>query len=215
MESDKFWLDDISILYNYNRIAEFYPSNDMSSTEKLNAILRLSIYFSIIMGLYKKDLKYMLIILIVACLTIFVYRKEKKPESNCTMPTKTNPFMNKSVIEMSSDKPIACDINNEDVKKDMKDGFENNLYMDVTDLFEKKNSQRQFYTVPPIIDDGKFNNWIANIPASCKDDNKACDGGYTPLKSNKFIYPFPDQPIINTEAREQLSTSLNRNYGNF
>ena len=32
---DLFWKDDISILYNVDRLTEFFPSSDMNFDEKL------------------------------------------------------------------------------------------------------------------------------------------------------------------------------------
>ena len=53
---DKFWTEDISILYNNDRLTEFYPSYDMTLVEKLNSIVRLSIYLSIILYLFTASL---------------------------------------------------------------------------------------------------------------------------------------------------------------
>ena len=38
--NDKFWFEDISILYNPQRFIEFIPTEDMSLAEKLNTAAR-------------------------------------------------------------------------------------------------------------------------------------------------------------------------------
>jgi hypothetical protein len=118
--TDPFWFDDISILFDKDRLVEFFPSKFMSYEEKLNAIFRLCIYFTVLMilvnsGSKKPDIqKYLLFLIGAAILTIFFYkyRPEKKmkeglenmlqtetskntqPENECTRPTLDNPFMN-------------------------------------------------------------------------------------------------------------------------
>jgi hypothetical protein len=49
---DKFWGDDPKILFQYNRLIEFFPTNDMSESEKLNAISRFCIYSGIVLYIY-------------------------------------------------------------------------------------------------------------------------------------------------------------------
>ena len=49
---DPFWFSDYSIIFNKNRLTEFFPASDMEYTEKLNAILRFSKYIAIILFVY-------------------------------------------------------------------------------------------------------------------------------------------------------------------
>ena len=53
---DLFWKDDISILYNVDRLTEFFPSSDMNFDEKPNALVRLCTYAGILLYLYKFNL---------------------------------------------------------------------------------------------------------------------------------------------------------------
>ena len=69
MNNDKFWLDDISILYRKDRLTEFFPSNEMTTIEKMNALVRLSIYAGILLTLFTKNYLYLYIPVITFIIT--------------------------------------------------------------------------------------------------------------------------------------------------
>ena len=48
-----FWKDNISILYDYEYMMDFFPTKTQTKDEQLNAIMRLSIYITILLFLYK------------------------------------------------------------------------------------------------------------------------------------------------------------------
>ena len=175
--SDFFWYDDISIIWKKERLTEFFPSKDQTLEERLNSIVRLCLYSSIILFYYHNNYKYLSIFIGSLLFTYFVYKNRTKSQSQkipipanksetlnnvvdvskCTVPTLDNPFMNVTMKDYTNvdsktnklvDRPPACDINDPKVKKQMDDMFNNNLYKDVNDLFGKFNSQRQFYTMP-------------------------------------------------------------------
>ena len=50
IKSDPFWLNDFTILIEKNRLIEFFPTEDMSINEKLNAITRLMFYISLVLN---------------------------------------------------------------------------------------------------------------------------------------------------------------------
>ena len=92
---------------------------------------------------------------------------------SCRTPSKDNPFMNPGIIDFNTDKYLtdACDsYNNKGIQRSMEKHFNNDLYSDVTDIFGKENSQRQFYTLPKH-DQGSFANWLYATPPSCKEGN--------------------------------------------
>jgi hypothetical protein len=108
-----------------------------------------------------------------------------KKEETCTKPTRNNPFMNFLVSDYmdNPNKPIACskilsnEQNREKMDNDINLNFEHNLYRDVDDLFNKKNSQRQFYTMPVTRnpnDQKSFAEWLYKIPETCKTDQSYC-----------------------------------------
>lgn len=85
-------------------------------------------------------------------------------------PTINNPFMNVLVsdYDTSIGKPLnvtsrACDTENPKVKDDMQIGFEDNLFRDVSDIFGKNASDRQYYTTPSsqiVNDQTGFAKWL-------------------------------------------------------
>jgi hypothetical protein len=50
-EDMTFWLDNPSILFERNNFFEVIPLKDMTTTQKLNALMRLSIYVGIVLYL--------------------------------------------------------------------------------------------------------------------------------------------------------------------
>jgi hypothetical protein len=105
-------------------------------------------------------------------------------------------YLNLSSDGKINDKVKACNSNDPEIKKEMDNYFNNNLYRDVDDVFGKMNSQRQFFTMPwttiPPDENGDFKNWLYNNPRTCKETQEACYR-YEDLRSNRFIFPEPTQ----------------------
>jgi hypothetical protein len=220
--SDPFWYNDFQILFNKDRLIEFFPTKDQTDVEKLNSLVRLSIYIAIILFFYNSDTTYFVYAVVVALFTIFLYKNNTEKlenvdeedmvenvdeegmieEVNCTRPTLDNPFMNFTIKDFMNiengktvDKPPACDANTPDIKKEIDDNFNNNLYRDVDDVFGKMNSQRQFFTMPwtTILPDenGDFKNWLYKSPKTCKEDSDYCNR-YEDIRQKAPIFVNPD-----------------------
>lgn len=96
---------------------------------------------------------------------------------SCRKPTNDNPFMNPPITDFNTDAPAACNSDDENIKNTITKAFNNNLYMDIDDVFDKTNSQRQFYTVPNTAipnNQGDFANWLYKAPVTCKEDQEQC-----------------------------------------
>jgi hypothetical protein len=67
-----------------------------------------------------------------------------------TSPTANNPFMNVLMSDYSENpqKKEACDVSKGKTKKLVKKYFNNNLYRDVSDVYNKNASDRNYYTMP-------------------------------------------------------------------
>ena len=199
LKGDKFWSDNIGILVQRNRLSEFYPSYDMTLIEKLNAISRLSIYLGVVLYLFTMNYLYFYIPVVIIGFTLFIYKtqmnniemyfnsyksdlnshnKDILVEKSCTKPTYNNPFMNINVITDNPKKAEACKSwDNKTLKKDIKEKFNTNLYRDVSDLYGKNNSQRQYYTMPSTTNPNKqteFAKWCYNTGPTCKEDTIKC-----------------------------------------
>lgn len=187
--SDPFWSKDYKILFQMSRLKEFVPTSDMTVSEKLNAVSRFLILAGILLYFIFQDYLFMYIPLIGLALVYYVNLNSSSNDNsnqeggnrtiddNCVKPTKDNPFMNVLMSDNPS-RQSACNIDDPKVKKDMETMFSHGLYRNVNDIWDKNNSQRQFYTNPSTTvpnDRESFMKWCYSTPYVCKDgDQKAC-----------------------------------------
>jgi|TARA_B110000208_G_C11800782_1_gene442139 hypothetical protein len=100
-------------------------------------------------------------------------------KDSCRIPTKDNPFMNPLLTEYGNNVSVneACtSFDNRGIQKKIDEYFEDGLYKEYSDIFNNKNSQRQFFTVPGRDipnDQGTFAQWLYGSPATCKEGNMA------------------------------------------
>lgn len=73
-----FWTDNPNVLFQPQYLTEFFPAEDMSYTQKLNAISRLVIYITVAVFMISRNIRS----LIISALTLFsiylVYSSDKK-----------------------------------------------------------------------------------------------------------------------------------------
>jgi len=104
--------------------------------------------------------------------------KDREKKKDCRSPTINNPFMNPTILDYGSENdPVPCNSDDVSVKKDINISFNKDLYRDTEDLFDVKNSQRQFYTIPAPTnppDFVKFANWAYRPEQICKVDQDKC-----------------------------------------
>lgn len=167
--SERIWFDDIRGFMTEANYSKFYPSKDMSFAEQLNSLLRFAIYFSILVFVIRKDTNIFFAVIFMAGFTYMLYTVDTKnkvaerfylSENNlehdrhtnklCVKPTKENPFMNILMSDYSENpqRKEACDITKGSVKHKVKKLFDNNLYRDVSDIYDKNASDRNYYTTP-------------------------------------------------------------------
>ena len=72
---DPYWFQDICVLFHKKRLLEFIPTSDMTTSERFNTIVRLTIYISLIYILIKDDLSIVLLPLSIMGLT-YLFSKE-------------------------------------------------------------------------------------------------------------------------------------------
>ena len=190
-----FWFNQIDILYDKNYLLEIFPVKEYDLIRKLNAVFRFSIYYSLIVYFYNKNTNMFAVPIITALVTYAIWYKHKDIQLsnmenqlkndvpvtadpynyNCNLPTRNNPFMNPSFMDVSADKPLpkACSsYDNKGIQRRMETNFNKGLYRNYTDIFGKENSQRQFFTVPGregIPDQSAFAKWLYETPGTCKE----------------------------------------------
>ena len=196
MIEEPIWTDDISILLQTDKLIEFVPTDNMTFNQKLNSVVRFSLYLTVILYLYNFNYLNLYILIGVMLATYFIYsfrdsknikiesinnfdsatnyRKKNKTKNpkTCRKPTKDNPFMNWGVYDKTFKK--ACDINDIDVKDKIEKDFNEGLYQNIGDVYQKNNSQRQYYTMPVssgISEQTDFANWLYGVPPTCKEGN--------------------------------------------
>jgi hypothetical protein len=161
---EPFWYNEPSVLFNATTWYTFVPTANMSVSQALNAVVRFSIYLSLLLFITSMNPVYLLFIPIVMGVSIFLngwFPQAKKISegfvssyvgSDVTMPTADNPFMNAPLTDINDnpDRPPAADITSVKVRDEVNRAFAqtSNIYMDTTDVFDLVQSQRNFHAVP-------------------------------------------------------------------
>lgn len=191
---EKIWFSDIPGFFTEKNYYMFFPSAEMTLAEQLNSLMRLSIYFAVLMFIVKKDSNILFVPIFMGLFTFLIFTVDTKNRQSdkqlldklglmeeytskklCQKPTKNNPFMNVLSSDYSENptRPRACWIEGK-VKKDLKKKFDVNLYRDVGDIFHKTASDRQFYTTPSTTipnDSMSYAEWLYGGKPSCKEGN--------------------------------------------
>lgn len=193
---EKIWFQDISNFITKDNYSVFFPSSSMSFAEQLNALMRLALYFSLVMLLIRKDGNVFFIVIFMGLFTFVLWSVDEKNKKNdkdvldkiglreeytskelCQKPSKDNPFMNVLVSDYGHNpqRPRACRMEGK-VKHEVKKHFDHNLYRDVDDIFHKKASDRQFYTTPSTTipnDSVEYAQWLYGdkSASTCKEGN--------------------------------------------
>lgn len=180
-----FWTENINELFKPILI----PTDYMTMEEKLNTITRLIIFTCLILGLVFQESKLILLMIILVIIIIIIYQfqtrydkdVDKFLETNkvkvvdntvCTKPTLHNPFMNPNIIDIN--RPGACPITDEKTLKEAEAFFDDTMFRNVDDVYDRNTGKRHFYTVPVTTlpnEQTVFANWLYNRGKSCKEEN--------------------------------------------
>lgn len=103
----------------------------------------------------------------------------KYNKSICKNPTRDNPYMNPRTTDYNNGPlPTACNADDDvELNNKIAEQYNRDLFRDVDDLFNVKNSQRQFYTLPNTAipnDQTGFANWCYKTRDTCKEDQTQC-----------------------------------------
>ena len=92
-------------------------------------------------------------------------------------PSIDNPMMNQNVFELYDDKKAVPTYNNPGVKRVVEETLDSQIFKDSNDLFNRRNSQRQWYTMPnteAMNKQTEFAKWCYNTGPTCKEDTIKC-----------------------------------------
>jgi hypothetical protein len=221
IKTDKIWYNDFSVLFRTDRLIEFFPNKVQTLEERMNSVVRMGIYSSILTSTYKRNLSYLLWIIVVFVITYFIYKSysnkeefaDEKKKRNSVKPTLNNPYMNfihgvdntdkKKAPTYYQDTKVA-----EDLREDIKNKFNYNLYKGVDDVYDKNNNERMFYTTPvtEAADDlnERLDFMYGDMRKSCKTNSKNCQP-HEELRRNPYIFPNQDQnPFVSGDALATL-----------
>lgn len=196
---EKIWYEDVvHFLLNPDSMTRFIPDSNHTLVENLNACMRFAIYLTILLLIIKRDQHMLAIMIVVGVITSMVYlydksqlaskqelfdklglEKDKRSKEVCMRPSPENPFMNVAITDYTDfpNRPRACDITRKSTKRQVADMFNNGLYRDVDDIFNKKASDRQFYTMPNTMipnNQQAFAEWCFKTGKTCKEDGVKC-----------------------------------------
>jgi|APGre2960657423_1045063.scaffolds.fasta_scaffold11227_1 hypothetical protein len=190
---EEIWYNKIGDLFNASNFFEVLPSESMTFEAKLNAIVRFFIYLGVILALLRADYRYLFMGIVAALISIVLYEYEKSKRRHaekflevknldvidntvCARSTLDNPFMNPSLVDISENpnRPNACSTDNPRVQQQISNNFNARLFRDVSDVYDRMSSQREFYTVPSTTipnDQGGFAEWCYSTGPTCKEGN--------------------------------------------
>lgn len=192
---ERIWYKNPSGFLTEHNFSKFLPTSEMKYAEQLNAVLRFTIYFSIVMFIIRKDANIFFLPMGTAVFTYFLYTVDTKNKTDyyraldqigvrsekfnnnelCIKPTDDNPFMNVLMSDYVErpQREKACKYT-KNVRKDIKNKFDKSLYRDVDDVFHTKASDRQFYTTPSTTipnDSMSYARWLYQTNKTCKEGN--------------------------------------------
>jgi len=165
--TELFWLDDPANLFT--RWKQFVPTNDMKVPEALNAVVRFTIYSSILVALFTHKTHYLLLVPVVMATSVVLVRLFPKTQTireafnngknaeglqitrPAASPTPDNPFMNVVFTDYvdNPDRPAAPpDITTKEMDAKIAESFAhtNDLFLDTTDTYGLMQSARQWVT---------------------------------------------------------------------
>ena len=196
----QFWLENPNVLLNKNYISEIWPRSDFGLAQKLNAITRIIILFSVL-GYYLTKSMYIPISALVSIVVIVIIYKTKRVnkineaftnikktqklssvlEKEFTMPTKKNPIMNVMMNDYKDNakkRPAAPSYNKQVLEKINNSAKNNNskLYKNLGDSLAFEHSMRNFYTMPN-----------STIPNNQKDFALFCYGNMPSCKDGDYL----------------------------
>ena len=223
--TETIWYQDPSVIFKY--YYRFVPSANMSIVEVCNAVFRFAIYAALIILIIEKTVIFpILTIVLVAIVTIFLtynsdeVRKQKNESyvaAHYTVPTKNNPFMNTLISDLNRDdkKEAAKPCDFPSVEKQLQYLYNEGVYREVDDIFNRNNSQNRFHTVPCTEgglgvlhgDTHTFANWLySQGRPTCKEDSRYCYNG-TGARTSKFLH-LKSQPQLLQVEDEKLAHDI-------
>jgi hypothetical protein len=118
----KTWFDDPKILFDVNKVFEFWPVASQTSEERVNATSRFIIYASCLIYLLRRDVRIFVLGIMMLAILYIMYKSNMVKENmfrpsvaddiargNCQAPTYDNPMANVLMSDYANpNRPPAC-----------------------------------------------------------------------------------------------------------
>ena len=188
---ENIWYENIGILFNPDYFSKAYPLKEHTLEEKFNAIMRLSIYLTILLIVITGNYNYIFVILFVAVITYLIHlniehkeeKKMKESVENYTNITEDLDLKNRNIKPKKYLK--KCTLPSED------NPFMNFLVSDKRDRKEACKSYNN-EDINDLVED-KFNIGLY------KDINSV----YNNENSQREFYTMPNTKAANAQRRER------------
>jgi hypothetical protein len=145
----ELWYQNPKILLT--NLDQFFPNTYLSKTDKVNAIARFAIYYTMLILLFRQDAKWMAISVLLLIVSYFLGSTNKLKSKNndmFTAPTKENPFMNYTLGDLFDNPERNPGYGYYDIKDEIRKEYRGQLTSDPMDVWGKYINDRNFYTMP-------------------------------------------------------------------
>ena len=102
-----FWYNQPNILIDKNSLFEIFPVKEYDTVRKLNAVLRFSIYYTIIVFMYNRNTNIFAVPLITALVTFFIHKNNSSIQVNNLDTQLRNDIINNEIAIASNFKRDA------------------------------------------------------------------------------------------------------------
>ena len=168
--AERIWYEDAAGMFTAANFGAVVPMPNTSFAQQLNAVVRLTVYYAVVMALFRQNLVY-LAIPAAACLVTYALYTSRGPGRGvagfsdagpCRAPTKDNPFMNTSYV-VPADAPPSCNPLDPAVRDAVDVQYAKGMYRDLDDVWGQRTAARHFITNPVTAtpnDQAAFGEWL-------------------------------------------------------
>lgn len=206
--SEVVWFNDPSQLFRNDKILKFWPNNNQSSAERINASTRFIIYTATILYAMRRDPRILALALMVGIVIYILYKGNMVREGkhtpvyshetnytpDCQLPTETNPMAN-YMLGDNPERPPACYYPT--VKNLVKEKLDDTIPYDcgrsrcALPKYQRNAAARQFVSNPVTTargDQTDFAEWCygKKFRPMCRDDPSQCDPNFRGAQLEAF-----------------------------
>lgn len=185
---ETIWIKDFNVLFEKEKLFKYIPLNSYSNYEKINSMMRFTLYISVLLSFLYKNLNYFFIFIICGVVTFIMYNNEEKKDDKILLENLENYNKIKNDPDIKKHK-----INHKKYLKKCVLPSRNNPFMNVlpTDNRKRKEACKSYNDekIKNLVDD-KFSKGLY------KDINSV----YNNENSQREFYTMPNTTIPNKQG---------------